>query len=285
MRQSWLSEAERTSCHRAEGEGTLHKRTRGLSDPTEIGGQTYKPRVSLTTFSIAAYCQRTGELGIAVSTAIPAVGAINPFAKARVGAIATQAWSNPYLGIDGLDLLEQGLSPIEVLEQLLKVDADRERRQLSIVDAHGNVAAFTGREVEPICGHYEGKGYVVAGNLLINQETIRAMADAFERTPGPLAERLLVALEAGQAIGGDRRGKVSAALLVVKDEEYPCVDLRVDEHKRPVAELRRIFNIYKALPYLDDLHPRRAWPKGTRLGAGDRCHSVPSTSSRSRPRI
>jgi len=216
-------------------------------------------RVSLTTFSIAAYCQRTGELGIAVSTAIPAVGAINPFAKARVGAIATQAWSNPYLGIDGLNLLEQGLPPSEVLEQLLSVDKDREKRQLSIVDAHGNVAAFTGKEVEPISGHYEGKGYVVAGNLLVNQETIRTMAEAFEGTLGPLGERLLVALEAGQAIGGDRRGKVSAALLIVRDEEYPYIDLRVDEHKQPVAELRRIFNIYKALPYLDDLHPKRTW--------------------------
>jgi len=222
---------------------------------------TSSSRVSLTTFSITAYCQRTGELGIAVSTAIPAVGAINPFAKARVGAIATQAWSNPYLGIDGLNLLEKGLSPTEVLEQLLKVDANREKRQLSIVDARGNVVAFTGKEVNPVSGHYEGKGYVVAGNLLVNHETIRTMAEAFERTPGSLGERLLFALEAGQAIGGDRRGKVSAALLIVKDEEYPYIDLRVDEHKQPVAELRRIFNIYKALPYFDDLHPKRTWPR------------------------
>lgn len=218
-------------------------------------------RVSLTTFSIAAYCKQTGELGIAVSTAIPAVGAINPFAKAHVGAIATQAWSNPYIGIDGLNLLEQGLSPAEVLEQLLRVDADREKRQLSIVDAQGNVAAFTGKEVEPISGHYEGKAYVVAGNFLVNQETIRTMAEAFEETLGPLGERLLVALEAGQAIGGDHRGKVSAALLIVKDEEYPYIDLRVDEHQQPVAELRRIFNVYNALPYLDDLHPKRTWPR------------------------
>lgn len=218
-------------------------------------------RASLTTFSIAAHCPRTGDLGIAVSTAIPAVGAINPFAKARVGAIATQAWSNPYLGIDGLNLLEQGLSPAEVLERLLGVDTDREKRQLSVVDAHGNVAAFTGEGVEPISGHYEGKGYVVAGNLLVNQETIRVMAEAFEGTRGPLSERLLVALEAGQAVGGDRRGKVSAALFIVRNEEYPYIDLRVDEHQQPVAELRRIFDIYKALPYLDDLHPKRTWSR------------------------
>jgi len=222
---------------------------------------TPSSRVSLTTFSISAYCQRTGELGIAVSTAIPAVGAINPFAKAHVGAIATQAWSNPYLGIDGLNLLEQGLPPSEVFKQLFGVDKDREKRQLSIVDAHGNVAAFTGKEVDPISGHHEGKGYVVAGNMLVNSETIRIMAETFEGTLGPIGERLLVALEAGQASGGDRRGKVSAALLVVKDEEYPYIDLRVDEHKQPVVELRRIFDIYKALPYLDDLHPKRTWPR------------------------
>jgi uncharacterized Ntn-hydrolase superfamily protein len=213
------------------------------------------------TFAIVARCSQTGDLGVAVSTAIPAVGAINPFARARVGAIATQAWSNPYLGIDGLSLLAQGLSAAEVLEQLLEVDVGKERRQLSIVDAYGRVAAFTGDEVQPWKGHRTGKGYVAAGNFLISDETIQAMAKAFETTRGPLGERLLVSLEAGQAIGGDRRGKISAALLVVRDEEYPYVDLRVDEHAEPVAELRRIFDIYTALPYLNDLHPRRTWNK------------------------
>jgi uncharacterized Ntn-hydrolase superfamily protein len=215
--------------------------------------------VDRMTFSIAARCPQTGDLGVAVSTAIPAVGAINPFARARVGAIATQAWSNPYLGIDGLSLLAEGLSAAEVLEQLLGVDADKGRRQLSIVDAYGAVAAFTGDEVQSWKGHRTGNGYVVAGNLLISDETIPAMAEAFETARGPLDERLLLALEAGQATGGDKRGKVSAALLVVRDEEYPYVDLRVDEHAEPVAELRRIFDIYAALPYLNDLHPRRTW--------------------------
>jgi len=117
------------------------------------------------TFSIVAHCPQTGDLGIAVSTAIPAVGAINPFARARVGAIATQAVSNPYLGLDGLGLLAQGLSATHVLDELLRVDADREKRQLGIVDAQGNVAAFTGNEVQPWRGHHLGQGYVVAGNL------------------------------------------------------------------------------------------------------------------------
>lgn len=215
----------------------------------------------LPTFSIVAHCPQTSDLGVAVSTAIPVVGAINPFARSRVGAIATQAWSNPYLGIDGLCLLAQGLSAAEVLEQLLKADVDKERRQLSIVDAHCGVAAFTGNKVQPWKGHREGKGYVVAGNFLVSNETIKAMAKTFEMAQGSLGERLLVALEAGQAAGGDRRGKVSAALLVVRDEEYPYIDLRVDEHSEPVKELRRIFDLYTNLPYLDDLHPKRTWHK------------------------
>jgi uncharacterized Ntn-hydrolase superfamily protein len=218
-------------------------------------------RARLGTFSIVARCPLTGELGIAVSTAIPAVGAINPFARAGIGAIATQAVSNPHLGIDGLSLLAQGLTAPQALERLLEVDADRESRQVSIVDARGHVAAFTGNDVEDWKGHLIGPGCVVAGNLLVGEEVIRATSGAFEATQGSLGERLLAALEAGQAAGGDRRGKVSAALLVVGDREYPVLDLRVDEHPRPVVELRRIFDLYTALPYLDDLRPKRTWGK------------------------
>jgi uncharacterized Ntn-hydrolase superfamily protein len=217
--------------------------------------------VRLTSFSIVAHCPQTGELGVAVSTAVPAVGAINPFARARVGAIATQAVSKPYLGIDGLNLLAQGLSAAQALDRLLRADADREKRQLSIVDARGNAAAFTGKKAHPWRGHRVGHGYVVGGNLLVGEETVLAMAAAFEEAQGALGERLLVALEAGRAAGGDRRGKVSAALRVVKDEEYPYLDLRVDEHATPVAELRRIFEIYTALPYLEALRPRRTRDK------------------------
>jgi uncharacterized Ntn-hydrolase superfamily protein len=240
----------------------IRKKSPYFADSTDAPKPIQMPGVNLTTFSIVAHCPRTSDLGIAVSTAIPAVGAINPFARARVGAIATQAVSNPYLGIDGLNLLAQGLSATKVLDQLLRTDADREKRQLSIVDAQGNVVAFTGDEVQPWKGHRVGHGYVVAGNLLVGEETLLTMAEAFEAAQGALSERLLVALEAGQAAGGDKRGKVSAALLVVRDEEYPYIDLRVDEHAEPVVELRRIFDIYTALPYLDDLHPKRRWNKG-----------------------
>ena len=144
-------------------------------------------RAHLTTFSIVAHCPHTGDLGVAVSTAIPAVGAINPFARARVGAIATQAVSNPYLGIDGLDLLAQGLSATQALDRLLGADAGRETRQLSIVDARGNAVAFTGKDIQPWRGHRVGRGYVVAGNLLAGEETIRAMAAAFEAAQGSRA--------------------------------------------------------------------------------------------------
>jgi uncharacterized Ntn-hydrolase superfamily protein len=218
-------------------------------------------RARLGTFSIVARCPLTGELGIAVSTAIPAVGAINPFARAGIGAVATQAASNPHLGIDGLSLLAQGLTAPQALERLLEVDADRETRQVSIVDARGHVAVFTGNDVGDWKGHLMGPGCVVAGNLLVGEEVIRATSGAFEATQGWLGERLLAALEAGQAAGGDRRGKISAALLVVGDREYPILDLRVDEHPRPVVELRRIFDLYTALPYLDDLRPKRTWGK------------------------
>ncbi len=218
-------------------------------------------RATLATFSIVARCPQTGQMGIAVSTAIPAVGAINPFARPGIGAIATQSVSNPHLGIDGLSLLAQGLTAPQALERLLEVDADREKRQVSIVDARGHVAAFTGKEVDTWNGHRIGPGWAVAGNLLGGEEVIRAMARAFEAAQGPLGERLLIALEAGQVAGGDKRGKVSAALLVVGDREYPILDLRVDEHPEPVVELRHIFDVYTALPYLEDLHPRRSWGK------------------------
>jgi uncharacterized Ntn-hydrolase superfamily protein len=145
---------------------------------------------------------------------------------------------------------------------LLELDAERERRQLGVVDARGGVAAFTGKKVQPWKGHLVGSEYVVAGNLLVGGETVQSMAGAFAAARGPLADRLLTALEAGQAAGGDKRGRASAALLVVGNEEYPYINLRVDEHADPVAELRRIFDLYTALPYLDDLRPKRAWDLG-----------------------
>ena len=200
----------------------------------------------LNTFSIAARCPRTGMLGVAVSTAVPAVGGICSYIKEGVGTIATQSWVNPYLGIDGLKLLEQGISAEETLTKLLADDPGRDDRQVGIVDAWGGVAAHTGTSCVTHAGHILGNGFTVQGNMLVGAETINAMADAAKASEASdLTERLMLVLEAGQAAGGDKRGKQSAALKVFNREAYPWLDIRVDEHRNPVSELRRIFEIAK----------------------------------------
>jgi uncharacterized Ntn-hydrolase superfamily protein len=220
--------------------------------------------VRLSTFSIAARCARHGMFGVAVSTAVPGVGSLCPFARAGVGAVATQSWVNPYLGIDGLRLLAQGLSAPSVLERLVAEDPGRSVRQLGLVDKNGATAAWSGPECVPWFGHITGPNFTVQGNMLVGEETIRAMADAFGHGESlDLPERLLVALEAGQAAGGDKRGKQSAALLVVHTEEYPYCELRVDEHRYPVAELRRVYEVarHQLLPFVRGL-PTRENPLG-----------------------
>lgn len=202
--------------------------------------------IELNTFSIAARCPRTGMLGVAVSTAVPAVGGICSYIKEGVGAIATQSWVNPYLGIDGLKLLGRGLSAEQTLTQLLADDPGRDARQIGIVDAKGCVAAHSGESCVDWAGHVLGDGFTVQGNMLVGAETIRAMATAAKSSEAfDLTERLMLVLEAGQAAGGDKRGKQSAALKVFNHEAYPWLDVRVDEHRNPVAELRRIFEIAK----------------------------------------
>jgi uncharacterized Ntn-hydrolase superfamily protein len=220
--------------------------------------------LNLNTFSIVAYDATSGMLGVAISTRVPAVGAVCPFARAGVGAISTQAWTNPLLGVDGLDLLEQGNSAEEALQKLLDADPDPEMRQVIAVDKEGRSAAHTGSEADPWKGHRTGDGYAVAGNMLVGEETITAMAEAFEASADePLSERLLRALESGQAAGGDKRGRQSAALFVVKSESYPYLDLRVDEHPDPVAELRRVYEVAKRelLPFVEAM-PTRDNPTG-----------------------
>ncbi len=219
----------------------------------------------LGTFSIVALCPRTGMVGVAVCSAVPAVGSLCPFARARVGAIATQSLVNPYLGIDGLELLARGLAAPEVLERLLAQDPGRDFRQLGIVDSKGCAAAFTGKGCFPWHGHILGEGYVVAANMMVDEKTVEAMAQAFETYAAEeLPERLLKSLEAGDATGGDYRGRQSAALLVYDKEEYPYCSLRVDEHRQPVAELRRIFELSQKqlFPFIRSL-PTRENPLGT----------------------
>ncbi|MFQ6065542.1 MAG: DUF1028 domain-containing protein, partial [Candidatus Bathyarchaeia archaeon] len=171
-----------------------------------------------------------------------------PHVEANVGAIATQAKTNIFYGTNGLRLLKMGFSPQKALEDMLDEDSERESRQVIIIDREGRKAAFTGRETLDWKGHLIGEDYVVAGNLLVGGRVIEAMAETFEGFEGILAERLMRALEAGQEAGGDKRGRVSAALLVASEKEKgfpPFLDLSVDDHSDPVRELRRLFQSYK----------------------------------------
>jgi len=199
------------------------------------------------TFSIVARDPKTKALGISVSTAMPAVGSVVPHVEFDVGAIATQAQTNVFYGIEGLKLLKKGLSPQTALETMLQRDPDREKRQVIIIDAQGRKAAFTGKENVEWEGHMVGKDCAAAGNMLAGSRVVEAMVENFEATKGKLAERLLKALEAGQEAGGDKRGRMSAALLVAGEqwisETRPVLNLRVDAHQDPVRELRRIYTV------------------------------------------
>lgn len=203
-----------------------------------------------STFSIAAFDPRSGDLGVAVESKFPAVGAFVPWAKAEVGAIATQAWINVSYGPNGLSLLQNGLSAEETLQKLLRDDPRPEVRQAAVVDAKGHVAVHTGKECLVWAGHITGQGFTCQGNILANGHVVEGMARAYEETSGDLIEKLLAALTAGQAAGGDRRGQQSAAILVVRQkggyEGYTdrYLDLRVDDHPTPIEELKRVVKVY-----------------------------------------
>ena len=202
------------------------------------------------TFSIAAYDPATGDLGVAVASKFPAVGAMVPFAKAGVGAVATQALANLEYGPKGLQLMEQGLTPEEALAKLVESDPQRDDRQVGLVDAHGRSASWTGKNCFNFAGGITGKNFSAQGNILTGPEVVQAIARSFEGSSGPFAERLMTALEAGDAAGGDRRGKESAALLVVRagagygGVTDRWIDLRVDDHPEPVRELRRLLGVH-----------------------------------------
>lgn len=220
--------------------------------------------MKLTTFSISARCERTGELGVTVSTKVPAVGGICPFIEPGVGAVSTQAWVNPYLGPRILAELRAGLPAAEALRRVMDAEIDPEIRQVGVVDGRGGSAAFTGSGTDAWTGHRTGPGYSIQGNMLVSEETVAAMEQAFLESRGErLVERLMRALEAGQAAGGDRRGRQSAALKVYGEEDYPIVDLRADEHPDPVVELRRILEVAKKelFPFVDVL-PTKKNPRG-----------------------
>lgn len=220
--------------------------------------------LQLGTFSIVARCPRSGMLGVAVSTAVPAVGALCPFVKTAAGAVSTQSWVNPYLAIDALHLMARGTPGPEALEQVLAADDAADLRQIGVVDAQGRSASWSGEGCTPWYGHIIEQDFAVQGNMLVGEATLTAMAAAFrDSAPLELAERLLAALEAGNAAGGDKRGRQSAALRVHHTEDYPWLDLRVDEHAQPVAELRRVYAIARVqlLPFVAGM-PKRGEPAG-----------------------
>lgn len=208
----------------------------------------------VATYSIAAADLDAGEWGVATQSKFLAVGSVVPWAEPHVGAIATQAYANPRYGPEGLALLRAGRSAEEVVAALTEADADREHRQLGVVDSRGRAAAFTGTECNDWAGGRTGDGYAAQGNILVSGETVDAIAETFELNGGrALAERLIECLAAAQAAGGDSRGQQSAALLVVaKDGGYgglsdTLVDLRVDDHGQPIPELQRLYGLHQAI--------------------------------------
>jgi len=208
----------------------------------------------VATYSIAACDLDAGQWGVATQSKFLAVGSVVPWAAPGAGAVATQAYANPRYGPDGLRLLAEGLTAQEVVEELTAHDEDRDHRQLGVVDAVGGSATFTGSECMDWAGGLTGPGFAAQGNILVGEETVAALATTFTATDGqPLAERLLECLAAAQTTGGDRRGQQSAALLVVeRDGGYAglsdtLVDLRVDDHEQPVAELARLYGMHSLL--------------------------------------
>jgi uncharacterized Ntn-hydrolase superfamily protein len=193
------------------------------------------------TWSIIARDPATGHIGIAVATRFFAVGARVPHIAAGFGGIATQALSNPYYGIDGVKLLREGRSPPDIIKTLIATDSGRESRQLHIMDAVGDIACHTGRECVDWCGHVRGDGFSIAGNMLAGAAVLDDTAAAYVAGESlPFAQRLLRAMRSGEAAGGDKRGKQSAALLIHGEEEWSVLDLRVDDHADPLTELERL---------------------------------------------
>jgi uncharacterized Ntn-hydrolase superfamily protein len=208
----------------------------------------------VSTYSICACDLDAQQWGVAVQSKFLAVGSVVPWAEPLVGAIATQAYANPRYGPEGLELLREGLSAEETVRRLTADDEGRAQRQLGIVDGEGRAATYTGVDCNAWAGGRTGAGYAAQGNILVSRETVDALGDTFEATTDrPLVERLLDCLDAAQAAGGDSRGQQSAALLVVGPEQGYAglsdvfVDLRVDDHDRPLAELRRLFRIHEEL--------------------------------------
>jgi uncharacterized Ntn-hydrolase superfamily protein len=220
------------------------------------------------TWSIIARDRATGQFGIAVATRFFAVGALVPHVKSRIGAIATQALVNPFYGTEGLRLLEQGKSAWDVVRAITTADAGRDHRQVHVLDGQGRIAAHTGQACIGWCGDLAGENVSVAGNMLLGAAVIEDTAAAYARNSAlAFPRRLIAALRAGEAAGGDKRGKQSAALVICGEEEWPDLNLRVDDHADPLAELERLETVSREL----FVHFRRFLPnRRDRVGVTDR---------------
>ena len=206
----------------------------------------------------------SGAFGVAVASRFFAVGALCPHARSHIGALATQALVNPTYAAPALAGMAQGIAPSLLVEQLTALDEGRDHRQLHLIDSHGRVAAYTGASCIDWCGHMTGNGYSVAGNMLAGQQVIEATVQGYLANDGiPFAERLIAALQAGEAAGGDKRGKQAAALLVYTTEDYCALDLRVDDHPEPIQELQRLYqkSLERYQPFMACL-PSRQRPAG-----------------------
>jgi uncharacterized Ntn-hydrolase superfamily protein len=215
------------------------------------------------TWSIIARDPASGAFGVAIATRFFAVGALCPHAASGVGALSTQALVNPHYGKRGLDLLRAGVPAPEVVKALIAPDEGREHRQLHVIDAAGRIGQFTGKQCVEWAGAIAGEGFSVAGNMLAGRRVVDETASAFQKTKQSFPERLIAALQAGEAAGGDKRGKQSAALLVYSKEEYADLNLRVDDHAEPLAELKRLYEKAheRFIPYLT-CSPSKARPAG-----------------------
>lgn len=210
------------------------------------------------TFTILAQCPRTSALGVAIATYSLAVGGTCPAVESQVGVMASQAYGDPRLRPIVMKHLNNGLSPGEALERVHDIDPYIDYRQVGIVDGKGRIGVHTGLKARDWAGHVMGGAHVVMGNALLGAKVVRDMSSAFKLShTQALEERLMVALEAGRDAGGQPQGQRSAVLIVFREENYPWVDLRVDMHKEPVGELRRIYEVYKSMiPYYYYMRPR-----------------------------
>jgi uncharacterized Ntn-hydrolase superfamily protein len=215
------------------------------------------------TLSIAACCIKTRQMGAAAVTEMNAVGKLACHAKAGIGAVVTQATVNPYLGYDGLRLLEKGHSAKQVLDLLIPQDPEPQIRQVGVVDRQGHTAAWSGGNILDWAGHRQGRLFTAQGNRLAGSEVLAAVVRSMNATESrPLAERLLLALEAGVAAGGDAAGESSGNIIVFDTEEYPLWDIRVDDHQKPVSEMRRLFHLFEdqLLPHILKMPKRTDFP-------------------------